>query len=94
MRLGEWLEMNNQVCDTMGIYCRVFISEDVEFGPIFEGMLDDIPWSLMKYEIGRCNEDDCTELPIFFVDKFSDEEDNVISRPGFVINILEYERNK
>ena len=89
MKLGEWLEFNEQVCDGIGIHCRVFISEDADYGPIFEGNIDDIPWNLMKYRIGRCENDGeyYSDPPIFFVNCFHDDDGTVIEKPGFVICI-------
>lgn len=85
MKLGKWLKNMSKCCDMMGIYCRVYISEDDDYGPIYEGMMDDIPWSLMNYKIGRHNTDECNDAPIFFVDYFEQNKDERIDRPGFVI---------
>ena len=87
MKLGEWLEFNEQVVDGIGIFCRVFISEDVDYGPVFEGNIENIPWNLMKYDIGRHDKDVNSDPPIFFVDRFHDDDDTIIEKSGFVICI-------
>ena len=95
MTLGDWLKINVKVCDLMGIYCRVYINEDADYGAIFEGSLDNIPWSLMEYRIGRSEKYDENygkEPPIFFVDHFVDENGAIErDKPGFIINILNRE---
>lgn len=93
MKLGKWLKNMSKCCDMMGIYCRVYISEDASYGPIYEGMMDDIPWSLMDYKIGRHDTDEYSDAPIFFVDRFGEENEEKINRPGFVIVLREKEKN-
>ena len=47
----------------IGLYCRVYISEDDNYGPIYEGMMEDIPWFLMDYKIGRHDADEYSDAP-------------------------------
>ena len=93
MKLGKWLRNMGKCCDMIGIYCRVFISEDSDFGPIYEGSIDDIPWFLMDYKIGRHDANENSDAPIFFVDYFGGEDGEKIDRPGFVIVIRERKEN-
>lgn len=88
MKLGKWLKNIRKCCDMIGLYCRVYISED-DYGPIYEGMMEDIPWYLMDYKIGRHDADEYSDAPIFFVDIFENENGKKTERPGFVIVLRE-----
>lgn len=90
MKLGKWLKNMGKCCDMIGLYCRVYISEDDSYGPIYEGTIEDIPWFLMDYKIGRHDADEYSDAPIFFVDRFEHrDKDEKINRPGFVIVLRE-----
>lgn len=89
MKLGKWLKNIGKCCDMIGLYCRVYISEDDDYGPIYEGMMENIPWYLMDYKIGRHDTDEYSDAPIFFVDDFVNEDGKKIARSGFVIVLRE-----
>lgn len=57
MKLKKWIKYVDELD-----FVRIWGKEDY---PLFEGAIFEIPKKLLKYKIGRCNNDDCDEKPIF-----------------------------
>lgn len=56
--------------------------------PLFEGWIDEIPWTIVDYEIGRMNTTNIIDEPIY-ISIYTNEYGAIM--PLIVINVIEKE---